>query len=56
MSGVGCCCPFTEEFMENGGCEAPTIPDKYEAPFPINFANYAENKITLTCKTRNTDY
>jgi len=28
MFGVGCWYPFTEEFMENGGYEAPTIPDK----------------------------
>lgn len=42
--------------MVNGGCESLTLPDKYEARFPINFVNYAQNKITLTCKTRNVDY
>jgi len=56
MFGVRCLYPFTEELMENGGCEAPTIRDKYEARFSINFVNYAQNKITLTCKTRNVDY
>jgi len=56
MFGVGCWYPFAEEFMENGGCEAPTIPDKYETSFPINFVNYAQNKIALICKTRNIDY
>jgi hypothetical protein len=34
--------------MENGGFEAPAIPDMYEARFPINFVNYAQNKIILT--------
>jgi len=47
MFGVGYWCPLTEEFMENGGCEAPAIPDKYEASFPINFVNYAQNKIAF---------
>ena len=42
--------------MENGGLWAPTIPDKYETRFPINFMNYAQNKIALKCKTRNLDY
>jgi hypothetical protein len=28
----------------------------YEARFPINFVNYAQNKIILTWKTRNIDY
>lgn len=55
MFGVGCWYQFTEEFNENGGCEAPTIPDKYEARFPINFVNYAQNKTTSTYKTRNID-
>jgi hypothetical protein len=56
MFGVGCWYPFTEKFMENGGCEDPTILDKYQARFQINFVNYAQNKITLTCKTHNIDY
>lgn len=47
MLGVGCWYPFVAESVESGCCEALTILDKYEVPYPVNFVNYAQNQMAL---------